>query len=217
MKHPSVKPLPPGGAPPPFAPLEGANDIDMRASGECLTVLTVEEAYRRYGRQVLRAIRGRNVGPHSAEELLHDVYLLVIQMNRREVPLLHGLATLLAIAKRLLANYRRNRRRRPRPGWEIDAAEMADTLETGNDDAADAHWLVQAALERMDPDDRELIRQVQIEGISPAEIAAALGCSVKTVWTRYGRAKDRLVALLMALDEDPPPDARAVPERSSTK
>ncbi len=194
----------------PFAsPQGGANSTqgerDPRASSVCFVLLTPDEAYRRYGRRILRRIRSRDVGPHSAEELLHDVYVVAIRMSRRQESLAHGLATLMAITRRLLRNYLRRRANRALPGWESDVAETADTA--ADDDAADARALVQAAFDRMKPADGELIRQVHGEGLPVDGIAQSLGCPVATVWTRLRRAKARLAMLLVQLDRDPPLDS----------
>ena len=208
-QHTATSPPPDAEEPSPASAETGADegadgDGDVRASGERPIQVTTEDAYRRYAQRLLRRIRARNVGPESAKELLHDVYVVVLQVSHRQKPLINTLATLLAITRRVLANYLRRRQHRARPGWEGDAAEMADTTSCPDDDAEDARLLLETAFKRMRPGDVALIRQLKIDEIPAAEIARSLGCPVKTFWTRYNRAKQRLVEQLALIDDEPP-------------
>jgi RNA polymerase sigma-70 factor (ECF subfamily) len=167
--------------------------------------MTTDEAYRQYGRRILQRIWRQNVGPRSAEDLLHDVYVVVLQMRKRQRPFASVLGTLVAITRRLLKNYVRRRAHLARPGYDCDAAELADASST--DDDAEGRELLEAAFRLMRPEDQALIRLLDLEGMSVDEIAGSLGCPVNTMWSRYRRAKARLVEVLMQLDADPPPNA----------
>jgi RNA polymerase sigma factor (sigma-70 family) len=183
-----------------------AGDGDARESGEHMTT---DEAYRRYGQRILKRIRRRDVGPESARDLLHDVYVVAIARSSTRQPLVSVLGTLLAIMRRVLRNYLRRRRNRARPGWESDAADTAEALSAA--DARDAHALVEAAFARLPAKDGALLRQIYFEGRTVPAISTSLGCPPDTVWSRYRRAKALLIDALVQLDSDLLPDGEEDP------
>ncbi|GAA3808772.1 DNA-directed RNA polymerase sigma-70 factor [Cellulomonas soli] len=52
-------------------------------------------------------------------------------------------------------------------------------------------------LRDLSPDDREVLMLVGVEGLSPADAAAVLGCSMSAMTTRLSRARRRLEARLV--------------------
>jgi len=96
---------------------------------------------------------------------------------------------LYATARRVIANQRRSTRRRAalqerlaqeaRPASETTAPEL-DT--------------VHEALARLGPRDREVLLLAEWEGLSPAQIAAVLGCLTVTARGRLHRARRRFRA-----------------------
>jgi RNA polymerase sigma factor (sigma-70 family) len=59
------------------------------------------------------------------------------------------------------------------------------------------------ALQRLSSNDREVIQLVVWDGLSPAEIAEVLHCSVNVVQVRLHRARRRLARRLRTANEDP--------------
>ena len=59
--------------------------------------------------------------------------------------------------------------------------------------------IVHAAIARLDPDDRELLRLTNWEGLRPAEVATAMQLAPGTVRARLCRARQRMRAELEAL------------------
>ncbi|WP_136517453.1 RNA polymerase sigma factor [Cellulomonas telluris] len=108
---------------------------------------------------------------------------------------------LFGVARRVLANHYRGDRRR---------LALADRLREQLTEVAPPpepvdRTLLQA-MERLPPDDRELLRLVAWEELARDEIALVLGVPRATVRVRLHRARRRLLAQLAALDgADPPP------------
>ena len=59
------------------------------------------------------------------------------------------------------------------------------------------------ALRRLSPKEREVMQLVVWDGLSPAETAEVLNCSVNVVQVRLHRARRRLERRLRAVGEDP--------------
>ena len=57
-------------------------------------------------------------------------------------------------------------------------------------------WQVRQALDRLHPDERQVLRLAYHEGLTQSEIAEVLGVAIGTVKSRTARAQRRLAALL---------------------
>ena len=92
---------------------------------------------------------------------------------------------LYATARRVIANQRRSNRRRA-------ALQERLALEVPQDAPSDReHPLVHEALSRLRPPDREVLLLAEWEGLSPAQIAAIVGCLTVTARGRLHRARRR--------------------------
>ena len=113
---------------------------------------------------------------------------------------------LYATARRVMANQRRSSRRRfaLHERLALDAASApAGTARGGAEEA-----LVHEALRRLGPRDREVLLLAEWEGLSPAQIAAVLGCLTVTARGRLHRARRRFRAVfeeLLARDDGEQP------------
>jgi RNA polymerase sigma-70 factor (ECF subfamily) len=105
----------------------------------------------------------------------------------RTLPWLYG------TARRVLANQWRSRRRSDRLQERLSgiAAGTESGPEASVVPSAEAQQ-VRDAMDRLRKTDREVIRLAEWEGLSHAEIAAALGCTVHAVDQRAYRARRRL-------------------------
>jgi RNA polymerase sigma factor (sigma-70 family) len=93
---------------------------------------------------------------------------------------------LYATARRVIANQRRSRRRRSalQERLELEAATVPP-------EPSPERALVREALVRLAPRDREVLLLAEWEGLSPAQIAAVLGCLTVTARGRLHRARRR--------------------------
>lgn len=101
---------------------------------------------------------------------------------------------LFGVARKVLANHYRGERRR---------LALADRLREQVGEVVPGHEPVDPALaqamDRLSPDDRELLRLVAWEELARDEIAHVLGIPRATVRVRLHRARRRLTAQLAAL------------------
>jgi len=64
-------------------------------------------------------------------------------------------------------------------------------------------WQVRAALDRLTPDERDVVKLAYVEGMSQSQIAQRLGLPLGTVKSRSSRAHRRLADLLAHLAPEP--------------
>jgi RNA polymerase sigma factor (sigma-70 family) len=104
---------------------------------------------------------------------------------------------LYATARRVIANQRRSERRRAAlyRRLALDAAAFPQGPPSPSREEA----LVHEALGRLGPRDREVLLLAEWEGLSPAEIAAVMGCLAITARGRLHRARRRFRSVFESL------------------
>ena len=125
--------------------------------------------------------------PSDAEEAVAEIFLTAWRRLDDVPPGDAARVWLYATARRVVANQRRSTRRR---------AALAErlALETPPQVRAPTETeesLVQDALRRLGPLDREVLLLAEWEGLSPAQIASVLRCSNVTARGRLHRARRR--------------------------
>ena len=135
--------------------------------------------------------------PGLAEELVQDVFTRVWRHAGDFDPERASFRTwLYQIARNAAVDMERRRTVRPSLSPEFDAEEPVEPEEPI--ERAVLRWQVQAALERLGPDHREVLRLAHFEGLTMREIGERLGIPVGTVKSRTSYA---LRILRLALDE----------------
>ena len=145
--------------------------------------------------QAVLAYAGRRTSDAAdANDVVAETFLTA--WRRREELSGAPLPWLYGIARRVLANQRRAARRRERTTREL--AALAPTLARRPlQDERLEYADVLAALARLRPLDREVLRLAAWEGLTAREIAHAFGCSVNAATIRLHRARRRLRAELV--------------------
>jgi RNA polymerase sigma factor (sigma-70 family) len=143
-----------------------------------------QEAYPALRRYALH----RGLGGADADDLAAAA-LEVAWRRFDEVPADAALPWLYGVARNLLRNQARKDRRH-----EVLLARLT-TRAPQSYDPADA-GAIREALEALGEEDRELLKLVAWDGLSPSEAAVALGCSAAAARTRLHRARNRLAARL---------------------
>ena len=144
----------------------------------------------------------------TSRDNAHDVVastFLVAWRRFEEVPV-DALPWLIGVARRVLADQWRAESRRRALGHRL--ADDAVTGGTSVDDVADSMVLrssIRDALERMRPQDREVVTLVAWQGFTTEQLAAALGCSKALASLRLHRARRRFAKLFGEQLEDPLP------------
>ena len=155
-----------------------------------------EQSFRTLFEQHYRAVLAyalrRTSDAAEAQDVVAETFLTAWRrrgdLSGSPLPWLYG------IARRVLANHRRATRRRERATRELAAVtplgrrpEAEESLEYAD---------VLAALARLRPVDREVLRLAAWEGLAPREIAPVFGCSANAAAIRLHRARARLQAEL---------------------
>jgi RNA polymerase sigma-70 factor (ECF subfamily) len=164
------------------------------AAARVARVERVEDIFERHLASVWRTARDLGVLPRDLEDVVQEV-LIVCVRRLDDIEPARERAFLLATTTKVVANWRRGRRRRPaEPVDDVegiaDAALRADA--SGPAEALEhkrelEH--VQAALEEMTEPQRAAFTLFAIEGMTAREIADQLGLSESVVFARVQRAR----------------------------
>ena len=166
-----------------------------------------ELLFDRHRRAVLGYALRRVEQPADAADVLAETFLVAWRRLEDVPDGAAGLPWLLAVARRVLANQRRGRRRRDglaeRLRGELTAALPAHTgaLGGGEGERGEPGRLA-TALARLSEADREIVLLAGWEELEPAQIAVVLGIGGEAARTRLHRARARLRDALAATDPD---------------
>jgi len=150
-----------------------------------------------YGSDIVAYCTWRSGSTSDAQDAAADVFLTAWR-RLDDVP--EGDAAkvwLYATARRVLANQRRSTRRREALHERLAAEEATRPAEQQSSEEA----LVHEALRLLPAADREVLLLAEWEGLSPAQIAAVLGCRRVTARGRLHRARRRFRAAFEDLRE----------------
>lgn len=139
-----------------------------------------------------RYARHRGLTGPDAEDLVAQT-MEIAWRRIEDVPAAEPLPWLYAVARNVWRNTeRRDRRRR-----ELLARfRMRPADEAGQDPGGLEPGVLRAALAALRDDDQEILRLAAWEGLAPAELGVALGCSPSAARTRLHRARSRPAARL---------------------
>jgi RNA polymerase sigma-70 factor (ECF subfamily) len=181
-------------APPNAAAAEDALLVERLPGDE--TGEAMRGLYRLYGGELygfaLNALGDRG----AAEEIVQEVFLRAWRHAGRYDPARAGVRTwLYQITRHAIIDARRRASVRPALAQHEPAAEVAGG---GSLEQAMLGWQVAAALERLSPEHRQMIRMAQFRGLTMREIAEHTGLPLGTVKSRTWYA---LRSLRLVLEE----------------
>lgn len=155
-------------------------------------------AYQEYGPELESFVRSR-VGSEAADDLLQEVWAALASALEAET-ISDPRAWLYRVARNRITDDFRLAGRRPA---FLDLNEDFDTAEeAGFLGDPDELWEeIEAALEQVPPDQREVFVRNELDGETLREIADDLGLPLKTVISRKGYARRRLQDLLQEVYE----------------
>lgn len=168
-----------------------------------MAATTLEGLFDAYALPVQRYLYRRLTGTAdpatTADDLTADVFLIAWQ-KQADIPADAELPWLYAVARRVLANHRRRR-------TEISVADLGDLDSIDESDPAelvtrDAE--LAAAWRDLAPRDREVLRLSAWEGLTGADLAAALGISEGGAAAALSRARARLTENLASDVQETP-------------
>lgn len=146
-----------------------------------------------------RYLRRRYVSADATdvEDLLADV-LAIAWRRLDEIPDDATAAWLFGVARHRLSNARTRRNRRDR----IMAPIRPRVSSAAAEDEAIADLTLREGLQRLPAKEREALTLTAWEGLSPSELAVALGVSVNAAAIRLSKAKAHLLSLLEESGEE---------------
>jgi len=168
----------------------------MRDASAEARVARVEQIVLRHLDAIWRTARDLGVSTRDLDDVVQEV-LIVCVRRLSDIEPERERAFLLATTSRVVANWRRSRRRRPAEPVEAVDEIAAHSLDTRSKPRNPAELLehkrelqlVQAALEEMNEQQRVAFTLFELEELTAREIAAQLGLSEQVVFARVQRAR----------------------------
>ncbi len=179
---------------------------DHLATTESEAAESIEELYDRYAPQVERWAR-RLAGPRfDAEDLLHDIFLVVLR-RRHEFRGDAKISTWLFRITQQVVRWRRRNDALRRLLWGQHGQPMADACANVPTpveelERREKSLRLYAALDRLPEKYRTTLVLFALEGLTGEEIATLLGTDANTVWVRLHRARAKLADMLVEGNED---------------
>ena len=169
---------------------------------------TLDEIYRLHAPMVARWV-GWQTGPDvEAEDVVHEVFLVVHKRLHTLRPDASIPAWLHAITIRVVSDRRRARRWRRWFGWVSGGdAGGAEAMKNAPATSAtpleaieqkEAKRLAYQILDELSEAHRTVLILFELQGLSGEEIAASTGTSVANVWLRLHRARKQFLRHLLA-------------------
>lgn len=185
---------------------------ERRAVGSEQAEARFELLYAHHGRAVLAYAVRRAAEAQDAADVVAETFL-VAWRRLDDVPAGEAARLwLYVVARHVLSNQQRSEWRRRRLADRLRqelpvALEAASGSGPGPGHEAGA---ISAALERLGPEDQEVLRLTAWEELAPGEIATVLGISQVAARSRLHRARRRLRAALRSQPEPAPSDPNLV-------
>jgi len=168
------------------------------------------EFHRRYDRLIYRCIHkvtGRFPGSITSEDVREIYAMFLLSLNKRNM---HKLRTfdpergnklsswVGMLATNCAWDYLRRVARRPQTTTLADAENIGSTSDSPYDDLLQKErWaVVNEVLKGFSAKDRRFVQLYFMEGMSPDQIAEAMGISVKTVYSKKHKIRCRLQKVL---------------------
>jgi RNA polymerase sigma factor (sigma-70 family) len=164
----------------------------------------VRQVYQRYGKLVFSVAMRVLSNKQQAEDATQQTFLQAwraassFDEGREFAP---WLAT---IARRVAIDMQRSENRRPTSSIEV--AGVSDPAMITQPPSAEAlweSWQVRAAIDNLDPTDRQVVHMQHMQGFTQSEIADRLGVALGTVKSRSFRAHRNLATRLQHLRGEP--------------
>jgi RNA polymerase sigma-70 factor (ECF subfamily) len=175
----------------------------LRVAPEPPTPPTFATVYRAHAAFVRRSVRHLDVPDASADDVLHDVFLIVHRRLGDFDGRTSMRAWLFGIARRVAMHHRRGRARRSRRERAAPIPVAAPCPEDVAAQRQAAQW-VEGFLAELDPTQRAVFVLCEIEGLAAPEVAAATGTKLNTVYSRLRLARRRFERAVADRHEEPP-------------
>jgi RNA polymerase sigma-70 factor, ECF subfamily len=157
---------------------------------------SLEHVFAEHLSFVWRILGGMGVPEADREDVAQEVFLVVRSQLARYEERGSMRSWLYAIANRVASDHRSRARFRCELPCDTPPERAFD--EEGRLEARRSLELVQAALAGLDPEPRRVFLLHEVEGLTMAEIAQAVGAPVQTCYSRLHAARSRVCAAFAA-------------------
>ena len=160
-----------------------------------------QRLYQNYYRPIAAYAR-RRLESHDADDAVAEIFL-VAWRRLEDIPQGdHTLPWLYGVARRVVSEDRRTGRRRDRLLARLSRLEPSDDASSVEMERLDDHLTVQLALDRLRPNDAELLRLAEWEELTPVELARVFNCSTNAIAIRLHRAHRRFGQVLRSVEAE---------------
>ena len=180
--------------------MRGPDDADLAAGFAAGDETAVRAVYSRYAGPILTVAMGTLGKRDLADEVVQTTMLQAWRAAASFDPSRDLAPWLYAIARRVSIDIYRREARAATPEEPTDDRAAAVPLSFERTWEA---WEVRTALDRIPPDEREVVRLAHFLGMTHGEIAQRLDVPVGTVKSRSNRAYKRLASLLAHVVREP--------------
>ena len=147
------------------------------------------EIYARYAAFVWRVVRRRGVPDAAAEDLMHEVFM-VVHRRLPEYDARASMATwLFHLTRGVVSNWQRSRAREQLRIVEATSIGEAPLDPERAAARGQAQRFVHGFLRGLDADKRDVFELVELEGESVADVARSLGINLNTAYSRLRLAR----------------------------
>jgi RNA polymerase sigma-70 factor, ECF subfamily len=173
--------------------MRGPDEADLAARFAAGDESAIRAVYARYAGPVLTVALSMLGKRELADEAVQTTMLKAWRAAPSFDPSRELAPWLYAIARRVSIDIYRREQRAAAPE---DMADDAVTVTPLSFERTWEAWEVRCAVERLPPDEREVVRLAHFGGLTHAEIATHMGVPIGTVKSRSNRAHRRLASLL---------------------
>lgn len=153
----------------------------------------LETIYREHHRRVRWVLRGRGVGDDVLDDLVQEVFLALYRRLPERDPSVPMPSWVAGVARNIAFSHRRSSARRIAAVRELP--EPAPVVEPDEAIARRRAWVeLEAFLDALDPDQREVFVLSELLGMKVPEVAAVVDAPLNTLYSRLRLARRRFNA-----------------------
>lgn len=160
----------------------------------------LDELYREYAPFAWRTVRYLGVSPADAEDVVHEVFVIVARRLDDYDPNYSERAWIAGIARRVVLHHHRGAARRSKKHAQIEAPAVVGPALDEAVSQREAAALVEVFLAELDVERREVFVLAELEGLPAKQIAQVTDCNVNTVYSRLRSARQAFQRRVDRLD-----------------
>jgi RNA polymerase sigma-70 factor (ECF subfamily) len=166
--------------------MDASVDTVQAVSNRTEALGEVRELYLLHANGIAATLKRLTWPGCDVDDLLQEVFIVALRRPQAVLFAQSPKAWLFGVATRVASGARRKRRIRNLFGLGSVQSPMDARLESAD--------VIQHALTKLSTRKRDVLVLFELQGLTGPEIAQAVGCPLKTVWTRLHHARKELEA-----------------------